>query len=99
MAAKIAVQKIGIVKKNDGKWKGKIMVVGATGSIGAVSAKVLSLTVGQVILVAPRGYKLLELKDEIENIDPTTKITIATSPEAELIGTCDLDYNHNKCSR
>tara|TARA_Y100001954_G_C15818311_1_gene608643 strand:- start:1537 stop:3612 length:2076 start_codon:yes stop_codon:yes gene_type:complete len=89
-AAKIAVQKIGIVKKNDGKWKGKIMVVGATGSIGAVSAKVLASRWDEVILVAPRGYKLLELKDEIENIDPTTKITIATSPEPELIGTCDL---------
>ena len=47
------------------------MVVGATGSIGAVSAKVMASRWEEIILVAPRGYKLLELKDEFLN--PSTK--------------------------
>ncbi|MEE2744141.1 MAG: hypothetical protein VYD54_09550 [Bdellovibrionota bacterium] len=89
-AAKLAVEKIGLVKKENGKWKGKAMVVGATGSIGAVSAKVMASRWEEVILVAPRGYKLLELKDEIEKISPDSKFRIATSPEKELIGQCDL---------
>ncbi|MEE2743432.1 MAG: hypothetical protein VYD54_05955 [Bdellovibrionota bacterium] len=89
-AAKLAVEKIGLVKKENGKWKGKAMVVGATGSIGAVSAKVMASRWEEIILVAPRGYKLLELKDEIEKISPDSKYRIATSPEKELVGECDL---------
>jgi len=66
------------------------MVVGATGSIGAVSAKILSFNWDHVILVAPRAYKLIELKDEIISISPTTKISISTdadshSHESDLI--------------
>ncbi|PJB53686.1 MAG: hypothetical protein CO099_05765, partial [Bdellovibrio sp. CG_4_9_14_3_um_filter_39_7] len=42
-AAKFALDKIGFVKRDENKmYKGKCMVIGATGSIGAVSAKVLA---------------------------------------------------------
>jgi predicted amino acid dehydrogenase len=89
-AAKLAVEKLGFVQKNDNKFLGTAMVVGATGSIGAVSAKILSLTWREIILVAPRAYKLIELKGEILKINPTANIVISTdvdshSPNSDLI--------------
>jgi predicted amino acid dehydrogenase len=81
-AAKLAIEKLGFVEKDkDEKFNGKVMVVGATGSIGAVSAKVLALTWNEIILVAPRAYKLIELKDEILKINPKVKIEISTDAD------------------
>ena len=81
-AAKLAIESLGFVKKNkENKFLGKVMVVGATGSIGAVSAKVLALTWDEVILVAPRAYKLIELKEEILKINPDVKIEISTDAD------------------
>ncbi len=81
-AAKLAVDKLQMVKKQDERYQGVAMVVGATGSIGAVSAKVLCQSWDELVLVAPRAHKLLELKEEISFIAPNCKVTIATSPEA-----------------
>lgn len=80
-AAKLAVEKMGFVKKVDSQFKGTVMVVGATGSIGAVSAKILSLSWEEVIIVAPRAYKLIELRDEILAINPGAKIEISTNAD------------------
>ncbi len=81
-AAKLAVEKMGLVKKENNKFLGTVMVVGATGSIGAVSAKVLSLSWDHLILVAPRAYKLMELKEDILKINPNARITISTESDA-----------------
>ncbi|MGZ3787804.1 MAG: hypothetical protein ACXVLQ_04735 [Bacteriovorax sp.] len=81
-AAKLAVEKMGFVQKDKNKFLGTVMVVGATGSIGAVSAKVLALTWENIILVAPRAYKLIELKDDILKINPSANITISTEADA-----------------
>ncbi len=81
-AAKLAVEKLGFVKKLDHQFLGTVMVVGATGSIGAVSAKVLSLSWKNIILVAPRAYKLIELKDDILKINPEANIIISTESDA-----------------
>ena len=89
-AAKFALEKIDLVKKNkEGRYQGKVMVVGATGSIGAVSAKILAQRWEEIVLVAPRAYKLLELKEEIQSIDPNAKISISTKPEGSAPD-CDL---------
>lgn len=81
-AAKLAIECLGFVKKDEHeKFMGKVMVVGATGSIGAVSAKVLALTWKEIILVAPRPYKLIELKEEILKINPDVKIEISTDAD------------------
>ena len=89
-AAKLAVEKMGFVKKKDNNFLGTVMIVGATGSIGAVSAKVLALSWEHIIVVAPRAYKLMELKEEILKINPKVKITVSTdadlhSHESDLI--------------
>lgn len=80
-AAKLAVEKIDLVKKEGMQFKGVAMVIGATGSIGAVSAKVLALSWDEIIIVAPRAYKLLELKDDILKINPKVKIDISTKAD------------------
>lgn len=77
-AAKLAVEKMDLIKKEGQVFKGVAMVIGATGSIGAVSAKILALTWDEVIVVAPRAYKLIELKDEILKINPNVKVHIST---------------------
>ena len=88
-AAKLAVEKMGFIKNNEGKFNGTVMIVGATGSIGAVSAKILSLTWSEIIIVAPRAYKLIELRDEILSINPKAKIEISTNAD-HFSHKCDL---------
>jgi predicted amino acid dehydrogenase len=81
-AAKLAIEKLGFVKKDqNGTFLGTVMIVGATGSIGAVSAKVLAHTWSEIIIVAPRAYKLIELKEEILKINPKVKIDISTDAD------------------
>lgn len=80
-AAKLAVDKLEMVEREGDSYLGVAMVVGATGSIGAVSAKILCRQWKELILVAPRAHKLLELKEEIKVIAPDCIVTIATSPE------------------
>ncbi|MEN9938519.1 MAG: hypothetical protein RLZZ387_5098 [Chloroflexota bacterium] len=69
--------------------KGKAMVVGATGSIGSVCARLLAQAIGEVVLVAPRAERLLALKKQIERETPGARVTAATNADA-LIGECDL---------
>ncbi len=88
-AAKLAVEKLGFVKKSGTKFNGTVMVVGATGSIGAVSAKILALTWDKIIIVAPRAYKLMELREEILKINPEAKIEISTDAD-NFSDVCDL---------
>ncbi len=57
---------------------GSAMVIGATGSIGQVSAKLLALVFKKLILVAPRLNRLEELKKAIQEISPNCEIIIAT---------------------
>lgn len=75
-----AVTKMGLLKKDPltGLTDGTAMVIGATGSIGKVSAKLLSLVFNRLILVAPRQERLTELALEIEKISPKCQIVIST---------------------
>ena len=88
-AAKFALERLNLVDKVDGRYKGRVMVVGATGSIGAVSAKILAQNWDEIVLVAPRAYKILELKEEIEEIDSEVKIHVSTDPD-DYSSSCDL---------
>ncbi len=83
-AAKLAIEQLGFVSKIGSYFQGTVMVIGATGSIGAVSAKILALSWEIVILVAPRAYKLIELKEEILKINPLVKIIVSTDANSHL---------------
>jgi predicted amino acid dehydrogenase len=88
-AAKFALERMNLVEKENGRYKGICMVVGATGSIGAVSAKILAQNWSEIVLVAPRAYKVMELKEEIHSIDSSVQIHVSTKASTH-IRNCDL---------
>lgn len=58
--------------------KATVMVIGATGSIGSVCSRLLAQAVPDIILVAPRPEKLIELKRTIEEETPSARVTLST---------------------
>jgi hypothetical protein len=65
------------------------MVIGATGSIGSVCARLLAQAIFDVVLVSIEPEKLIDLKRTIEAETPGAQITIATRAE-DLVSDCDL---------
>jgi len=84
-AAKQAVLKMGATDLT----KGKVMVIGATGSIGSVCARLLAQAILDVVLVSIEPEKLIELKRRIQEETPGAKVAIATRPD-DLLQDCDL---------
>lgn len=75
-----AVKKMNLIQTDPatGRLDGLAMVVGATGSIGSVSAKLLALAFKKLCLVAPRLNRLEELAREIRQLAPDCEIILAT---------------------
>ncbi|MEM8532440.1 MAG: serine carboxypeptidase [Chloroflexota bacterium] len=69
--------------------KGRAVVIGATGSIGSVCARLIAQAVGDVVLVAPRPERLLSLKQQIEQETPGARVVATTRADAYL-GDADL---------
>ena len=69
--------------------KGKVMIIGATGSIGSVCSRLLAQAIYDVVLVSIEPERLIDLKRVIQEETPGAKVAIATRPD-ELIGECDL---------
>jgi predicted amino acid dehydrogenase len=69
--------------------KGNVMVIGATGSIGAVCSRLLAQAVPNITLVAPRPERLIALKRTIEMETPGANVTISTTSD-DYIGLADL---------
>jgi predicted amino acid dehydrogenase len=84
-AAKQAVVKMGAQDLS----RGKAMVVGATGSIGAVCARLLAQAIHDVVLVSIEPEKLIDLKRRIQEETPSASVTIATRTD-DVLGDCDL---------
>ncbi len=84
-AAKQAVVKMGATDLT----KGKVMIIGATGSIGAVCSRLLAQAIYDVVLVSIEPEKLIDLKRTIQAETPGSTVTIATRPD-EFVGSCDL---------
>jgi predicted amino acid dehydrogenase len=88
-AAHDAMKKIGRVSIGpSGKAAGKAMVVGATGAIGSVCARLLAKAVDEIYLAAPEPAKLLALKESIEQETPGAIVHVAGSAERDL---ADMD--------
>ncbi|MCC6605942.1 MAG: serine carboxypeptidase [Anaerolineae bacterium] len=85
--AKQAVVKMG--NNLDEAHQGKVMVIGATGSIGSVCSRLLAQAVPNIVLVAPRPEKLIALKQTIEAETPTAKVTLSTTAD-DYVSDCDL---------
>jgi predicted amino acid dehydrogenase len=84
-AAKQAVIKMGAKDLT----KGKVMVIGATGSIGSVCARLLAQAIYDVVLISIEPEKLIDLKRKIQEETPGSRVSIATKAD-DFIGECDL---------
>ncbi len=84
-AASEAVRRLGIAEvDDDGAIRGKAMVVGASGAIGSVCARLLALASDELWLVSPETAKLLQIKQEIEQDNPRATVHVATDPSAAI---------------
>ena len=89
-SAREMVDQMGFIPRDEtGRWAGKVMVVGATGSIGKTCVKVLAAACESIVLVAPNPSKLELLKKEVEEIDSKVEVIAATSSYDEL-PKCDV---------
>ncbi len=74
------IKKMGLLKPDpqNGAINGTAMVIGATGSIGRVSTKLLALVFKKLVIVAPRMERLKELARELQNMAPHCEVICAT---------------------
>ena len=84
-AAKQAVVKMGATDLT----QGKVMIIGATGSIGSVCSRLLAQAIYDVVLVSIEPERLIELKRTIHEETPGSTVTIATRAD-EYLSQCDL---------
>ena len=84
-AAKQAVIKMGATDLT----QGKVMIIGATGSIGAVCSRLLAQAIYDVVLVSIEPERLIELKRTIQEETPGATVAIATRAD-DYLGECDL---------
>jgi predicted amino acid dehydrogenase len=84
-AAKQAVIKMGATDLT----KGKVMIIGATGSIGSICSRLLAQAIFDVVLVSIEPERLIDLKRTIQEETPGATVTIATKADG-LLGECDL---------
>lgn len=80
-AAHDALDRLGLAETDEeGRFRGKAMVVGATGAIGSVCSRLLALACDELVLVSPESAKLLALKQDIERENPRAEIVVAATP-------------------
>lgn len=84
-AAKQAVLQMGATDLT----RGRAMVVGATGSIGAVCARLIAQAIKDVVLISIEPERLIELKRRIQKETPGAKVVIGTRASDHLPD-CDL---------
>jgi predicted amino acid dehydrogenase len=91
-AARDALVKLGFIQINQNKknkTQGRAMVIGATGSIGKVCARILADIFTDVVLVGTNGARLMTLRDEIQQTAPHCRLTVSTRPD-RFAGQSDL---------
>ncbi|MCB1265945.1 MAG: dehydrogenase [Mycobacterium sp.] len=88
-AAHDAVRRLGIADVDaKGHIKGKAMVVGATGAIGSVCARLLAMAADELWLVSIEPAKLLALKADIERDNPRAAIHVGADADEHI---ADMD--------
>ncbi len=90
-AAADAMRRMGLVKLHpvDKHVMAKTMVIGATGSIGSVSARLLAMAFDEVVIAGRDMRKLEELKASILKDTPKAKVVCSTDYDA-LLGDMDM---------
>ncbi len=87
-AAHDAMLRLGLVEKPPSGQKAqfKAMVVGATGSIGSVCARLLAMVAAETYLVSPETAKLLALKESILKETPDAKLYLSSRADKDIAG-------------
>jgi predicted amino acid dehydrogenase len=90
-AAADAMRRMGLIKvsKDSKKVPAKTMVIGATGSIGSVSARLLAMAFDEVVIAGRDIKKLDELRDSILQDTPDAKVISSTDYDS-LLGDMDM---------
>ena len=91
-AAADAMRRMGLVKKpakGSKRVPAKTMVVGASGSIGSVSARLMAMAFDEVVLAGRTQKKLDALRESILEETPDAKVTATTDYE-KYLGTMDM---------
>jgi predicted amino acid dehydrogenase len=85
-AAHDAVLRLGLLPKPNGKSrvKFKAMVVGATGAIGSVCARLLVKVAEEVYLVSPETAKLLAVKESILKETPDARMYLSARADKDI---------------
>jgi predicted amino acid dehydrogenase len=83
-AAHDAMLRLGLVQR---PWRGrkarfKAMVIGATGAIGSVCARMLAMVAEELYMVSPETAKLLALKESILAETPRARLHLSSQPGA-----------------
>jgi len=68
----------------DGRIAMKAMVVGATGAIGSVCARLLAMAADEVYLVSPETAKLLAVKESILGETPDAKLFLSSRADRDV---------------
>jgi predicted amino acid dehydrogenase len=88
-AASDAVRRMGLIKVEKGKiLNARTMVIGATGPVGAICARLLAKAFQDVHMVGRNIAKLLALQESIRKESPEVKLHVATRADKNLM---DMD--------
>ncbi len=90
-AAADAMRRMGLIKpsKDSRRVPAKTMVIGATGSIGSVSARLLAMAFDEVVIAGRDMKKLNELRESILQDTPDAKVISSTDYDS-LLGDMDM---------
>lgn len=87
-AADYAVKKIGLVGFHNDKYAGRMMIIGATGSIGKVCAKLMAGKWNELVIIAPRIKALETVRQEIRAIAPDCNVIVGNHAN-DHVDKCD----------
>ena len=89
-AARDALLRLRLVPapKPGGKMAMKAMVVGATGAIGSVCARLLAMAADEVYMVSPETAKLLSVKESILKDTPDARLFLSSRADKDI---ADMD--------
>lgn len=88
-AAHDALRRLGIAEVDaKGHLRGRAMVVGATGAIGSVCARLLAMAADELWLISIEPAKLLALKADIEREHPRATVHVGADADEHL---ADMD--------
>ncbi|MBF0200051.1 MAG: dehydrogenase [Desulfamplus sp.] len=80
-----AVRQMGMVKLKDNKTlRAKTMVIGATGAVGSICARLLATAFEEVHLVSRNMAKLLTIQESVQAENPDVKILVSTRADTHI---------------